>query len=86
MRLRMGPLSRSAAESAHLGLLVLGKGVEDLVCRGVALFEWRAHSIPILSNYLFEAAVDKLSLAPTDLDLRLRTSCVYSAIDGADLL
>ncbi|HEX4489065.1 MAG TPA: DNA polymerase III subunit beta, partial [Terriglobales bacterium] len=31
--------------------------------------------IPILSNYLFEAAGDKLSLTATDLDLSLRTSC-----------
>ena len=32
-------------------------------------------TIPILSNYLFEAAADKLSLTATDLDLSLRTSC-----------
>src|SRR6202795_3317212 len=32
-------------------------------------------TIPILSNYLFEAVGDKLSLTATDLDLRLRTSC-----------
>ena len=31
--------------------------------------------IPILSNYLLEAAGDKLSLTATDLDLSLRTSC-----------
>src|SRR5262249_5173673 len=30
---------------------------------------------PILSNYLFEAAGDKLSLTATDLDLSLRTAC-----------
>jgi len=35
----------------------------------------RKTTIPILSNYLFEAAVDKLSLTATDLDLSLRTSC-----------
>jgi len=36
----------------------------------------RKTTVPILSNYLFEAAGDKLSLTATDLDLSLRTSCV----------
>ena len=35
----------------------------------------RKTTIPILSNYLFEATTDKLSLTATDLDLSLRTSC-----------
>ena len=35
----------------------------------------RKTTIPILSNYLFEAAGDKLSLTATDLYLSLRTSC-----------
>jgi DNA polymerase-3 subunit beta len=35
----------------------------------------RKTTIPILSNYLFEAAGDKLALTATDLDLSLRTSC-----------
>ncbi len=35
----------------------------------------RKTTIPILSNYLFEAAKDKLSLTATDLDLSLRTLC-----------
>ena len=35
----------------------------------------RKTTIPILSNYLFEAANDRLSLTATDLDLSLRTSC-----------
>jgi DNA polymerase-3 subunit beta len=35
----------------------------------------RKTTIPILSNYLLEAAGDKLSLTATDLDLSLRTSC-----------
>src|SRR3977135_2861834 len=34
----------------------------------------RKTTIPILSNYLFEAAGDKLSLTATDLDLSPRTS------------
>ena len=33
----------------------------------------RKTTIPILSNYLFEASSDKLSLTATDLDLSLRT-------------
>ncbi|HVM93134.1 MAG TPA: DNA polymerase III subunit beta [Terriglobales bacterium] len=35
----------------------------------------RKTTIPILSNYLFEASGDKLYLTATDLDLSLRTSC-----------
>src|ERR1043166_4001959 len=35
----------------------------------------RKARIPILSNYLFEAAGDRLSITATDLDLSLRTSC-----------
>jgi DNA polymerase-3 subunit beta len=35
----------------------------------------RKTTIPILSNYLLEAAGDKLSLTATDLDLSLRTAC-----------
>ena len=35
----------------------------------------RKTTIPILSNYLFEASSDKLSLTATDLDLSLRTVC-----------
>jgi len=35
----------------------------------------RKTTIPILSNYLFEAGAARLSLTATDLDLSLRTSC-----------
>lgn len=35
----------------------------------------RKTTIPILSNFLFEAAGDRLSVTATDLDLSLRTSC-----------
>jgi DNA polymerase III subunit beta len=35
----------------------------------------RKTTIPILSNYLFEAAAGKLTLTATDLDLSLRTAC-----------
>jgi DNA polymerase-3 subunit beta len=35
----------------------------------------RKTTIPILSNYLFEASGEKLALTATDLDLSLRTSC-----------
>ena len=35
----------------------------------------RKTTTPILSNYLFEAGGDRLSLTATDLDLSLRTSC-----------
>src|SRR5450759_798901 len=36
----------------------------------------RKTTIPILSNFLFEAAGDRLSITATDLDLSLRTSCL----------
>ena len=35
----------------------------------------RKTTIPILSNYLFEASGDRLAITATDLDLSLRTSC-----------
>jgi DNA polymerase-3 subunit beta len=35
----------------------------------------RKTTIPILSNFLFEASGDKLSITATDLDLSLRTAC-----------
>src|SRR5260370_4293054 len=35
----------------------------------------RKTTIPILSNFLFEATGDKLAITATDLDLSLRTSC-----------
>jgi len=35
----------------------------------------RKTTIPILSNFLFEAANDRLAITATDLDLSLRTSC-----------
>src|SRR5205807_6629497 len=35
----------------------------------------RKTTIPILSNFLFEAAGDKLTITATDLDLSLRTAC-----------
>ena len=35
----------------------------------------RKTTIPILSNFLFESADDKLTITATDLDLSLRTSC-----------
>src|SRR5216110_23939 len=35
----------------------------------------RKTTIPILSNFLFEAAGERLAITATDLDLSLRTSC-----------
>jgi DNA polymerase-3 subunit beta len=35
----------------------------------------RKTTIPILSNFLFEAADDRITITATDLDLSLRTSC-----------
>src|ERR687888_1589026 len=35
----------------------------------------RKTTIPILSNFLFEAGPDRLTITATDLDLSLRTSC-----------
>src|SRR5689334_17264444 len=36
----------------------------------------RKTTIPILSNFLFEAADDRLTITATDLDQSIRTSCV----------
>jgi DNA polymerase-3 subunit beta len=36
----------------------------------------RKTTIPILSNFLFEASADKLAITATDLDLSLRTACL----------
>src|SRR5690242_19613423 len=35
----------------------------------------RKTTIPILSNFLFEASDDRIAITATDLDLSLRTSC-----------
>src|SRR5919197_860981 len=35
----------------------------------------RKTTIPMLSNFLFEAGADRLTITATDLDLSLRTSC-----------
>src|SRR5438477_12324061 len=35
----------------------------------------RKTTIPILSNFLFEASDERLTITATDLDLSLRTSC-----------
>src|SRR3954453_22727930 len=35
----------------------------------------RKTTIPILSNFLFEAADDRLTITATDLDQSIRTSC-----------
>jgi DNA polymerase-3 subunit beta len=57
--------------------------MEITVSRGALLHELtatqgvieRKTTIPILSNFLFEAAGDTLAISATDLDLGLRTSC-----------
>jgi DNA polymerase-3 subunit beta len=53
----------TVSKSELLGELTATQGVVE-----------RKTTIPILSNYLFEVAGDKLSLTATDLDLSLRTS------------
>src|SRR6201981_2216784 len=52
------------SQSELLGELTATQGVVE-----------RKTTIPILSNFLFEAAGDKLAITATDLDLSLRTSC-----------
>ena len=58
------PWKSQSANSNFLRELTATQGVVE-----------RKTTIPILSNYLFEAAGDKLSLTATDLDLSLRTAC-----------
>ena len=54
----------SVSKSALLKELTATQGVVE-----------RKTTIPILSNFLFEAANDRLTITATDLDLSLRTSC-----------
>jgi DNA polymerase-3 subunit beta len=42
----------------------------------------RKTTIPILSNFLFEASDDKLTITATDLDQSLRTSCAAKVKKG----
>jgi DNA polymerase III subunit beta len=65
------------------GTATQGTGMEIIVTKSDLLKELtatqgvveRKTTIPILSNFLFEVAGDKLSITATDLDLSLRTSC-----------
>src|SRR5258707_2472531 len=60
----VGPMEITVSKFELLRELTATQGVVE-----------RKTTIPILSNYLFEAAGDRLSLTATDLDLSLRTSC-----------
>jgi DNA polymerase III subunit beta len=66
----------SAGAEAQAGMeIIVGKSdlqKELTATQGVVE---RKTTIPILLNFLFEAAGDKLSITATDLDLSLRTSC-----------
>src|SRR5258708_20892058 len=60
----VGLVEMTGSKGELLGELTATQGVVE-----------RKTTIPILSNYLFEATEGKLSLTATDLDLSLRTSC-----------
>ena len=72
-----------ASESKEKDSKSSGAAMEIIVSRADLLKELTATSgvverkttIPILSNFLFEAAGDRLTITATDLDLSLRTSC-----------
>src|SRR5438309_6209994 len=59
-----GTMEISVSKSELLRELTATQGVVE-----------RKTTIPILSNFLFEAADDRLTITATDLDLSLRTSC-----------
>ncbi len=72
-----------AAEATATEAIRQGTAMEITVSKAELLRELtatqgvveRKTTIPILSNFLFEAANDRLSITATDLDLSLRTSC-----------
>src|SRR5947209_17090817 len=59
-----GPMEITVNRAALLKELTATSGVVE-----------RKTTIPILSNFLFEAVGDRLTITATDLDLSLRTSC-----------
>src|SRR6059058_1921485 len=76
-------MATTMAENSTSSATVQGTSMEITVSKFDLLRELtatqgvveRKTTIPILSNFLFEAADGKLSITATDLDLSLRTSC-----------
>src|SRR6201986_4491450 len=64
----------SAAGTATMEITVRKSELLRELSATQGVFE-RKTTFPILSNYLFEAGADRLSLTATDLALSLRTSC-----------
>jgi DNA polymerase-3 subunit beta len=63
-----------AGESAAMEIVVTKDDLLRELTASQGVVE-RKTTIPILSNFLFEAAGDRLAITATDLDLSLRTSC-----------
>src|SRR5690349_19790574 len=66
--------SAGAGESAAMEIVVTKNDLLRELTATQGVVE-RKTTIPILSNFLFEAAGDRLAITATDLDLSLRTSC-----------
>src|SRR6266705_5607778 len=70
----MGETTAAAAPTGNLEITVSRAELLRELTAAQSVVE-RKTTIPILSNFLFEAADDKLTITATDLDLSLRTSC-----------
>ena len=66
--------SAAASESAAMEIVVTKSDLLRELTATQGVVE-RKTTIPILSNFLFEAAGERLAITATDLDLSLRTSC-----------
>src|SRR5580692_9077066 len=70
----MGETTAAAAPTGNLEISVSRAELLRELTAAQSVVE-RKTTIPILSNFLFEADGDKLTITATDLDQSLRTSC-----------
>src|SRR6266705_5054308 len=70
----MGETTAAAAPTGNLEITVSRAELLRELTAAQSVVE-RKTTIPILSNFLFEAADDKLVITATDLDQSIRTSC-----------
>ena len=68
------PMNPSAAPTGNLEITVSRAELLRELTAAQSVVE-RKTTIPILSNFLFEAVDDKLTITATDLDQSLKTSC-----------
>src|ERR1700685_4551239 len=70
----MGETTATAAPTGNLEITVSRAELLRELTAAQSVVE-RKTTIPILSNFLFEASGDKLTITATDLDQSVRTSC-----------